>query len=93
MADARDPAAAQRPHIVTGFGTSGSEAVAELIRRGADPATIVVIDERAAAIEMAERLGVNVMQGDASRNATLDAVQVARAKAVIVSAGRDDTSI
>ena len=79
--------------IVTGFGTSGSETVAELIRRGADPATIVVIDERAAAIEMAERLGVNVMQGDASRNATLDAVQIARAKAVIVSAGRDDTSI
>ncbi|MBY0302612.1 MULTISPECIES: potassium channel family protein [Sphingomonas] len=79
--------------IVTGFGTSGSEAVAELIRRGADPATIVVIDERAAAVELAERLGVNVLQGDASRNATLDAVQVARAKAVIVSAGRDDTSI
>lgn len=79
--------------IVTGFGTSGGEAVAELMRRGADPATIVVIDERAAAIELAERLGVNVMQGDASRNATLEAVQIARAKAVIVSAGRDDTSI
>ena len=79
--------------IVTGFGTSGGEAVAELMRRGADPATIVVIDERAAAIETAERLGVNVMQADASRNTTLEAVQIARAKAVIVSAGRDDTSI
>ncbi|WP_232834021.1 MULTISPECIES: potassium channel family protein [unclassified Sphingomonas] len=79
--------------IVTGFGTSGSEAVAEMMRRGTDPATIVVIDEHAAAIEVAEALGVNVMQGDASRNATLEAVQVARARAVIVSAGRDDTSI
>lgn len=79
--------------IVAGFGTSGEEAVAELMRRGADAARIVVIDERAAAIEQAECLGVNVMQGDASRNATLEAVQIARAKAVIVSAGRDDTSI
>ncbi|WP_433910951.1 potassium channel family protein [Sphingomonas yabuuchiae] len=79
--------------IVTGFGTSGSEAVAEMLRRGADPATIVVIDERAAAIELAEQLGVNVMQGDGSRNTTLEAVQIARARAVIVSAGRDDTSI
>jgi voltage-gated potassium channel len=79
--------------VVTGYGTSGTEAVAELVRRGTDPATIVVIDERAAAIEAAEACGVNVLQGDASRNATLEAVQVARAKAVIVSAGRDDTTI
>lgn len=79
--------------VVTGYGTSGTEAVAELVRRGVDPAAIVVIDGSAAAIEAAERCGVNVIQGDATRNATLEAVQIARARAVIVSAGRDDTSI
>ncbi len=79
--------------IVTGYGTSGIEAVAELIRRGADPAMIVVVDERSAAIEAAEKLGVNVLQGDATRNATLEAVKIAHAKAAIVAAGRDDTSI
>lgn len=79
--------------IVTGFGTTGGEAVCELVRRGQDPANIVVIDERNQAIAAAEELGCAVIDGDATRNATLEAVQVARAKAIIVSAGRDDTSI
>lgn len=79
--------------VVTGYGTSGSEAVAELIKRGADPAEIVVIDERAAGIAAAEACGVNVVHGDATRNATLKAVHVDRARSIIVSAGRDDTSI
>lgn len=79
--------------VVTGYGTSGAEAVVELIKRGADAAEIVVIDDRPAAIEAAEACGVNVVHGDATRNATLEAVHVARARAIIVSAGRDDTSI
>lgn len=79
--------------VVAGYGTAGIEAVAELIRRGAEPAMIVVVDERIAAIEAAEKLGVNVLHGDATRNATLEAVKIALAKAVIVAAGRDDTSI
>ncbi|HEX8414576.1 MAG TPA: potassium channel family protein, partial [Sphingomicrobium sp.] len=29
--------------VVAGYGTSGSEAVSELVRRGADPSTIVVV--------------------------------------------------
>ncbi|MEG3165332.1 NAD-binding protein [Sphingomonas sp. PB2P19] len=79
--------------IVAGYGTSGAEAVEELIKRGAVPETIVVIDSRAAALEAAEADGVTVMQADATRNAALEAAQVARASAVIVAAGRDDTSI
>ena len=35
--------------ILAGYGTSGSEAANGLVRRGADPTTIVVIDENAAA--------------------------------------------
>jgi voltage-gated potassium channel len=79
--------------IVTGYGTSGAEAVRELVRRGADPSNIVVIDSQPSAVAEAEACGVAVIEGDATRNATLEAVRIARAKAVVVSAGRDDTSI
>ena len=79
--------------VVAGYGTSGTEAVSELIRRGADAQSIVVIDEHAAALRHAEERGAAVIEGDATRNATLEAVKIDRAKAIIISAGRDDTSI
>ncbi|MET4593282.1 MULTISPECIES: potassium channel family protein [unclassified Sphingomonas] len=79
--------------VVAGFGTSGSEAVSELIRRGADPAMIVVVDERASALREAESCGTTVMDGNATRNAALEAARLSNARALIVSAGRDDTSI
>ncbi|WP_238858153.1 potassium channel family protein [Faunimonas pinastri] len=83
-----------RNHVlIAGFGTSGTEAFRELVRRGARPGEIVVIDQRSAAIAAAEDLGATVLEDDATRNATLEAAQVARAKAIIVCAGRDDTSI
>ncbi|WP_288458128.1 potassium channel family protein [uncultured Sphingomonas sp.] len=83
-----------RDHVViAGFGNSGSEAASELIRRGAHPDTIVVIDEDSAALRRAEALGVTVMDGNATRDAALQAVRVATASALIVAAGRDDTSI
>jgi voltage-gated potassium channel len=79
--------------VVAGHGTSGAEAVCELIRRGTDPAAIVVIDQNANSLRAAEAKGVNVLDGDATRNATLEAVHVQRARSIIVPAGRDDTSI
>ena len=79
--------------VVAGFGTSGSEAVSELIRRGTDPSAIVVIDQNDESLKAAEACGANVIDGDATRNATLEAVKVDRARSIIVSAGRDDTSI
>ena len=79
--------------IVAGFGTSGEETVRELIRRGFPPQRIVVIDVRPTALAEAESLGVAVLEGDATRNATLAAVKIERANCVAVSAGRDDTSI
>lgn len=83
-----------RDHVViAGFGNSGSEAASELIRRGAHPDTIVVIDEDRAALRHAELLDVAVMEGNATRDAALQAVRLGAAGALIVSAGRDDTSI
>ncbi len=79
--------------VVAGYGTSGAEAVRELIERGADLGRIVVVESGAAALARAEALGLAVVEGDATSNDVLAAVQVARAKAIIVSAGRDDTSI
>ncbi|MEP3029677.1 MAG: potassium channel family protein [Erythrobacter sp.] len=79
--------------VVLGFGVSGSESVNELIERGMDPSNIVVVDPGEDRLREAERLGVNVMAADATRDDTLRAVRIHEAQSVLVSAGRDDTSI
>ncbi|MEZ5743650.1 MAG: potassium channel family protein [Sphingomonadaceae bacterium] len=79
--------------VVCGFGVSGSEAVHELIERGTDPREIVVIDQSTERLARAEEMGCNILEGDASRDDTLEAVRIGRARTVLVSAGRDDTSI
>ncbi|MBH5323493.1 potassium channel family protein [Aurantiacibacter sediminis] len=79
--------------VVLGFGVSGAEAVGELIERGADPATIVVMDTHEERLDLAESMGCNVIAADASRDENLEAVRIANAQTVLVSAGRDDASI
>lgn len=79
--------------VVLGFGVSGSEAVAELIERGTEPSSIVVLDGDAERLALAEAMGCNVMTADASRDENLIAVRIDKAKTVLVSAGRDDASI
>ncbi len=79
--------------VVLGFGVSGSEAVAELIARGTDPECMVVMDTSAERLAAAEELGCNVIEADATRDQNLLAVQIRRARSVLVSAGRDDASI
>ncbi|MED5544585.1 MAG: potassium channel family protein [Pseudomonadota bacterium] len=79
--------------VVLGYGVSGSEAVAELIARDTDPSCIVVIDPSPARLALAEQAGCNVLEGDATRDETLSAVRINRARTVLVSAGRDDTTI
>lgn len=79
--------------VVLGFGISGSEAVHELIERGTEPSCIVVMDTSEERLEEAEALGCNVMAADATRDENLIAVRVANARTVLVSAGRDDSSI
>jgi voltage-gated potassium channel len=79
--------------VVLGYGISGSEAVQELIARGTDPSCIVVIDPSSARLALAENAGCNVMEGDATRDDTLEAVRIDKARSILVSAGRDDTTI
>lgn len=83
-----------RDHVVVaGFGTSGSETVDEILARGTPPQQIVVIDPNQEALERAASLGCPVVNADATRDKTLQAVRIEQARALIVSAGRDDTSI
>jgi voltage-gated potassium channel len=79
--------------VVLGYGISGSEAVAELIERGTDPRCIVVMDSDPERLAAAEEVGCNVIEADATRDEHLMAVRIDRAKTVLVSAGRDDSSI
>ena len=79
--------------VVAGYGETGSEAVDELIARGEDPGNIVVIDNGQAALAKAKACGCMVLAGDATRDQTLSDVKIASARAILVTAGRDDTSI
>ena len=56
--------------VVAGFGTSGAEAVDELIALGTPAQDIVVIDPSAEALERAKSLGCAVVEADATRDKT-----------------------
>lgn len=79
--------------VILGFGTSGSEAARELRERGIPPQSIVVVDPSPTRIAEAEESGFNVLQGDATRDELLTDIRVGDAQAILVSAGRDDSSI
>jgi len=79
--------------ILAGFGRSGQKAMEELIAGGTDVQKIVVVDCDAQAIETACQSGVATIRGDATRDEVLTAVHVERATSLIVSCGRDDTSV
>lgn len=79
--------------VVLGFGVSGSQSVEELIERGTPASNIVVVEPSENRLAAAERLGVTVLAGDATRDDILKAVRIENASSVLVSAGRDDTSI
>lgn len=79
--------------ILAGYGHSGRKAMEELVAGGADVKKIVVVDLDDAAIEEACRAGATSIKGDATRDDVLKAVHVERATSVIVSCGRDDTSV
>ncbi|HVM38106.1 MAG TPA: potassium channel family protein [Sphingomicrobium sp.] len=83
-----------RDHIlIAGFGVSNGKALEELLTGGVDPRRIVVIDNNQQGLDRASECGVAVLLGDASRDETLRAAHVDRARAILISAGRDDSNI
>ena len=79
--------------ILCGYGHSGSIAASELRLRGWDPERIVVIDPDREEIAKAAERGYVGLHGDASREEILRMAAVQRARSLIVSVGRDDTTV
>jgi len=74
-----------RDHVVViGCGTTG-EAVARVLKETGIP--FVAVDQLAEHVEKAEREGLPVRFGDATRRGTLDALGVGRARAAVVTVG------
>ena len=78
---------------MAGYGTKNSRAVQELIDLGTEPHDIVAIDSSDARLAKAKALGCAVLSG--TRRATIRSrpCRSNMPSSVIISAGRDDTSI
>ena len=79
--------------VIAGFGRTGSKVARQLCEDGIPASRLVVVDCAAEPADAARTMGAAVVQGDASDNDVLGAVNIDRASAMIVAAGRDDTSI
>lgn len=78
--------------IICGFGHTGMSAAKELMARGVKAEQIVVIDTLEERVRLAGSLGIAAFQADATQEAVLGDAVIERAKAVIIAAGRDDSS-
>jgi len=79
--------------VLCGYGHSGSIAAGELLLRGWEPEQIVVIDSRREEVQRAAEQGFVGLHGDASSEELLRVAGAPRAHSVIVSVGRDDTTV
>lgn len=83
-----------RNHIVViGYGTKGRSAVSTLHRNGRDISKVVVIDSRASAIVDANLDGVAAIEGDATRRGILRRAEISKAREVLITLDRDDSTI
>jgi voltage-gated potassium channel len=83
-----------RDHIIVcGFGVKGRAAVATMLAHGKAAGDIVVIDERAEAVEEARRRGHAGIVANASAASALEAGGVREAAAVVVAPDRDDSAV
>lgn len=83
-----------RNHVVViGYGTKGRSAVGTLIDNGANPAQVVVIDNRPASITEANIKGYAAIEGDATRREILRRAEIIKAREVVITLDRDDSAI
>ena len=79
--------------VICGFGHTGYSTAKELLAKGTNPDHILVIDPGEERVRIAGELGVVALRGDASQEDLLkNGAFLNEAKAVIISAGRDDTN-
>lgn len=79
--------------ILCGFGHSGHIAAQEIVCKTQEASNIVAIDVREERIKLAAEAGYIGLHGDATSEELLHKAGIDDAKAVIVSMGRDDTTI
>ena len=79
--------------VICGFGQSGSIAAKEIVAKGTPADKIVVIDNSEECMREAADAGHIGLHGDPTQESILRDAGVERARAVIVSLGRDDTTV
>jgi voltage-gated potassium channel len=78
--------------IICGFGTKGQAALTGLRERHRD-SQAVAVDQSSEALQAATRLGVDVVEGNATLAHVLEQAGIHEARAVIVAPDRDDTAV
>ena len=79
--------------VVIGYGTKGRSAVDTLVSNGTARESIVVVDPRPIAQEDGHADGLAVVTGDATRREVLRRAGVEKARQVIITTARDDTTV
>lgn len=79
--------------LIIGYGTMGKSAASTLMKSDTPPDQIVVIDPSPAAVADANRHGLAAFAGDATDRELLRRAEIALAREVIITVGRDDTAI
>jgi voltage-gated potassium channel len=79
--------------VVIGYGTKGRSAVHTLISNGVDRELMVVVDPSSSALGEAHADGLAVVTGDATRREVLRRAGASRARQVIITTGRDDSTV
>ena len=79
--------------VVVGYGTKGRSAIETLRGNGWPKEKIVVVDPNPTSIQEANSRGLTVVVGDATRRDILRRAGVGRAKQVIITTDRDDSTV
>jgi voltage-gated potassium channel len=79
--------------VVIGYGTKGRSAVETLISNGVPKESIVIVDPSQSALGDAHADGIAVVTGDATRREVLRRAGVQRARQVIITTNRDDSTV
>jgi voltage-gated potassium channel len=83
-----------RDHVVViGYGTKGRSAVDTLTRNGVAKESIMIVDPSDSALGDAHEDGLAVVTGDATRREVLRRAGVGKARQVIITTNRDDSTI
>jgi voltage-gated potassium channel len=83
----------QNHMVLIGYGHSGRCAAAELVARGCDKKSIVIVDVNQARLEEAAEHGYVGILGDATHQQTLREAMLLSARALLISTDRDDTNV